>query len=222
MPIRLPLFPLSMVLFPGLVLPLHVFEERYRVMVRELLALPEPERTFGVVAIRQGREVGSDGVSALHEVGCTALLRSSEEHDDGRFDIVTTGSTRFHLRGLQHDRPYLVGDVELVEDSVGFTEEARLLDAAVRAAYLDYLAALREAGAEVDEPGLPDDALVLSYLVAATVQVDLDDRQQLLAEPDGASRLRRELSLLRRESRLVRALGALPAPELARTPTSPN
>jgi Lon protease-like protein len=217
---RLPLFPLGMVLFPGLVLPLHVFEERYRVLVRELLALPEDERVFGVVAIRLGREVGDDGVTALHEVGCTARLRQVEAHEDGRFDIVTVGASRFALEALAESAaPYLVGQVELLDDP----QEGALLDAAVRTAYVDYLTALSEAGAgALEAPDLPNDPLVLSHLVAATVVLDLDDRQALLAEPDGVRRLTTELSLLRREARLLRALGTAPAPELARTAAHPN
>jgi hypothetical protein len=223
MPRRLPLFPLGLVLFPGLVLPLHVFEERYRVLVRELLELPEDERFFGVVAIRQGREVGADGITALHTVGCTARLRQSDEYGDGRFDIVTTGVQRFRLDGLEHDRPYLVGEVELLADELDASREAEVLDAAVRVAYLDYLGALDEAGADgIVVPDLPDDSLVLGFLVAATVLVDLEDRQSLLAEPDGVARLRSELALLRRETQLLRTLLAAPAPELSRTPVSPN
>lgn len=223
MPQWLPLFPLGLVLFPGVVLPLHVFEERYRALVRELLERPEGEREFGVVAIRQGREVGVDGVSALHAVGCTARLRRVEPYDDGRFDIVTTGTTRFRLVNLAHGRPYLVGQVEWLTDEVGLPDEATLIGAAVRAAFVDYLLALGEAGADgVAVPDLPADDLVLSYLVAANVLVDLDDRQGLLAQPDAVSRLRSEHALLRREIRLLRAFAAAPAPELARTPACPN
>jgi Lon protease-like protein len=223
MPRRLPLFPLGLVLFPGLVLPLHVFEERYRVLVRELLELPEDERVFGVVAIRQGREVGADGITALHEIGCTAALRQSAAHGDGRFDIVTTGVQRFRLDRVEYDRPYLVGEVELLPDELGGGGEAVVLDRAVRTAYLDYLAALEEAGADgVVVPDLPDDSLALGFLVAATMLVDLEDRQALLAQPDGVTRLRSELALLRREARLLRRLFAAPAPELTRTQVSPN
>jgi Lon protease-like protein len=222
-PQRLPLFPLGLVLFPGVVLPLHVFEERYRVLIRELLERPEHEREFGVVAIRQGREVGADGVQALHEVGCTARLRRVEPYDDGRFDIVTTGATRFRLTGLATHRPYLVGTVEPLPDEPGNGDEARLLGTAVRTAFLDYLIALADAGADgVEAPELPADDLVLSHLVAATVLVDLGDRQALLEQPDGVARLRSELALLRREVQLLRAFAAAPAPELARTATSPN
>ena len=212
-----------MVLFPGLVLPLHVFEERYRVMVRELLALPEDERRFGVIAIRSGREVGADGVSALHEVGCVAQLRRVEPYEDGRFDIVSTGTVRFRLDGLDDSTPYLTGEVELLSEEMGPAPEAPLLDRAVRAAFADYLVALSEAsGEEYDEPELPDNPLVLGYLVAAMTALDLAERQQLLEVPDGTTRLRAELSLLRREVGLLHHLSAAPAPELARGPVSPN
>ena len=223
MPDRLPLFPLGMVLFPGLVLPLHVFEERYRTMVADLLALPQDEQRFGVVAIREGREVGADGIPALHEVGCTAQLRRAERHEDGRYDIVTTGADRFRLAGVSSDRPYLVGEVEWLEDGPGDADEAALLAGGVRAAFADYLRALATAGGdELELPELPSDPVVLSHLVAATVSVDLADRQALLAEPDGRSRLSAELRLLRRETVLLEVLGALPSSELTRGPVSPN
>lgn len=220
---RLPLFPLGTVLFPGLVLPLHVFEERYRTLVRDLLALEEDERRFGVVAIRQGREVGADGVDALYDVGCVAHVRRAEPYDDGRYDLVSTGTARFVLRDLDDSGPYLVGEVDLLPDELGPAPEAPLLDRAVRAAFATYLGALSAAsGEEVPLPDLPDSPLVLGYLVAATTALDLDERQRLLAEPDGASRLRAELRLLRREATLLTHLSAAPAPELARGPVSPN
>jgi len=223
-PDRLPLFPLGLVLLPGLLLPLHVFEERYRVLVRDLLALPEDQRRFGVVAIRSGREVGADGVEALHEIGCVAHLRRVTPYDDGRFDVVTTGTDRFRLTSMHPGAPYLTGTVEWLPDELGSEHEAALLDRAVRAAFRDYLAALAQARAEEppDVPDLPDSSLVLSYLVAASVVVDLEDRQRLLAEPDAVARLRAERALLRRETTLLRTLTAAPAPELARVPISPN
>ena len=220
---RLPLFPLGMVLFPGLVLPLNVFEERYRLLVRELLLLPEDERRFGVLCIREGREVGSDGITALYEVGCAARLRTVSEQDDGRFELVTVGAERFRLDALHTDRPYLTGEVTWLPDEAGDDDEAALLDRAVRAGFADYLAAVSEAGGgEVTAPDLPDLPLVLSHLVGATVLLDLAERQALLAEPDGVSRLRAELRLLRREAVLLRTLRCAPAPEMARGPVSPN
>src|ERR1700687_4591009 len=95
----LPLFPLGAVLYPGMLLPLHIFAEPYRQLVRGLRDGAEPRR-FGVIAIRKGRETGVDGVHSLYEIGCIATLRRVDRHDDGRFDIVTVGTQRFRLRGL--------------------------------------------------------------------------------------------------------------------------
>ncbi|MGZ6793098.1 MAG: LON peptidase substrate-binding domain-containing protein [Mycobacteriales bacterium] len=220
----LPLFPLGTVLFPGLVLPLHVFEPRYRQLVRDLLALPEAERELGVVAIREGREVGADGLTALHAVGCTALLQQAEPLEDGRWDVVTVGARLFRLTALHDgDRPYFTGEVQWLPDTLGEgdPDAAQRLDAAVREAFTGYLQVLGAAtGQQVEVPALPDDPLVLSHLVGATALLDLADRQDLLDQPDGRSRLRRELTVLRRETGFLQALRAVPAPDLARTPVS--
>ena len=223
MPSRLPLFPLGLVLVPGQPLPLHVFEERYRLMVRDLLARPDGDREFGVIAIRSGREVGADGVLALHEVGCTARVEEVREHPDGRFDLVSTGGQPFRLAAVEHDRAYLTGVVELLGDDLGPADEAAVLAGAVGPAFSDYLRALAAAaGGRIEELELPSDPRALSHLVTLGMRVDLDDRQALLAEPDAGHRLRAELALLRRESQLMRLLSAVPVPELARQPLSPN
>ncbi len=222
----LPLFPLGTVLFPGLVLPLHVFEERYRDLVRDLLARPEPDQVLGVLAIRQGREVGADGITALYAVGCAAQLSQVEAYDDGRFDIVTVGTRRFRLDELHEpdgNQAYLQGTVTWLPDELGDPAQVTALDPLVRRAFGDYLEALTNAsGGRLETPDLPDEALVLSHVVAATMLLDLSDRQDLLEQPDGLHRLRRELRLLSRETGLLTTLAAAPAPELARTPYSPN
>ena len=219
----LPLFPLGTVLFPGLVLPLHVFEERYRQLVRDLLALPEQERRFGVVCIREGREVGADGVRALHEVGCTARVTEVRAHPDGRYDLVTVGAELFRLASVGTDRPYLTGTVTWLDDARGDEAELAVLAPAVHAAFAGYLDALGRAGAgQLEAPELPGDGQVLSHLVGATMALDLADRQDLLEQPDAVARLRRELTLLRREAVVLDELRAVPAPELARAHASPN
>src|SRR5580658_10745544 len=108
----LPLFPLGAVLYPGMLLPLHIFEERYRQLVRDLLERPEPRR-FGVIAIRKGRETGIDGVHSLNEKGCTATVRRVDELEDGRFDLITAGTQRFRLLALDQPLPYLQGETGL-------------------------------------------------------------------------------------------------------------
>src|ERR1700745_3464056 len=108
----LPLFPRGAVLYPGMLLPLHIFEERYRQLITDLLDGAEPRR-FGVIAIRKGRETGIDGGHSIYKVGCTATLPRVDRHDDGRFDIVTLGTQRFRLLRLDQTRPYLQGEVEI-------------------------------------------------------------------------------------------------------------
>jgi Lon protease-like protein len=219
---RIPLFPLGSVLFPGLLLPLHIFEQRYRTLVQELTELPESwRRRFGVVAIRAGREVGADDPSALYPVGCVADLRRVERFDDGRFDIVTTGGARFVVRDVGREKPYLTAEVDLLDEPVG--DEAQLLTARVGSAFTAYVEALAEAkGDQIELPTLPEDALLLSYLVAATMVLDVSDKQRLLAEPDAAGRLRTGLALLTRETAMLSELSAVPSAELLAAPATPN
>jgi Lon protease-like protein len=222
---RLPLFPLGSVLYPGLVLPLHIFEQRYRQLVADLLAEPEP-REFGVIAIRQGRETGVDGVSALFETGCTAVLRQVEAHEDGRFDLITVGARRFTLKALGEQAPYFTGEVDFLPDDPDDpdeTAEAALVVPAVRRSFRSYLDLLAErGGAQITVPDIPDEPLLLSYLVAAAVVVDVPVKQQLLEEPDAHSRLVAERRLLAHEMQMLRSLTATPAPDLRYAPYSQN
>jgi Lon protease-like protein len=219
----IPLFPLGTVLYPGLLLPLHIFEERYRHLVRDLVERPDSEgpRFFGVVAIRAGHEVGEGAVAALHEVGCTAELRGVEAYDDGRYDIVTSGSRRFRVLALDATLPYLQGEVEWLDEPAG--EGPEVITASVLRqfrAYRETLLATQEIDDEDDD--LPVDPAVLSYLVAATMILDIGDHQSLLAAPDTATRLLLELGLLRRESSILRTLPSLPGVDYPRQPYSPN
>ncbi|MFH8793130.1 LON peptidase substrate-binding domain-containing protein [Streptomyces sp. NPDC017941] len=243
--VRLPLFPLDSVLFPGLVLPLNIFEERYRAMMRELLKVPDEEqRQFAVVAIRDGREVapsapglpdqtaqpaqgpaagfGDDPLRAFHEVGCVADAATIREREDGGFEVLATGTTRVRLRSVDASGPFLTAELEPLEEKPG--EEAGALAEGVLRAFRSYqkrLAGARErslaSGTE-----LPDDPSVVSYLVAAAAVLDTPTKQRLLEATDTASRLRDELKLLRAETAIIRNLPSLPATELTRGTTSLN
>ncbi|PWI43446.1 LON peptidase substrate-binding domain-containing protein [Streptomyces sp. ICBB 8177] len=236
---RLPLFPLGSVLFPGLVLPLTIFEERYRALARDLLALPEDApRRFGVVAIRDGQEVaptgpgipdggaaagfGPDPGRAFYEVGCVADTASLREKEDGGYELMATGATRFRLLSVDATGPYLVGEVEFLEETAG--PGAGPLGAEVERAFRTYqkqLAGARERTLSAAQE-LPDDPAVLSYLVAAATVVEVPVRQRLLEAADAATRLREELRLLRLETAVIGKLPSLPATELTRQPTSHN
>jgi Lon protease-like protein len=220
----IPLFPLGTVLVPGLVLPLHIFEPRYRALVSDLLARPEDERAFGVVAIREGREVGVDGATALHEVGTLAVLREVTPYPDGRSDLVTNGDARFRvLRLVDEGTPYHCAEVEWLGEYDG-GPDTPLLAAEVVRRFDAYRDAVARAGAveAAQMLALPDDPRVLSYLVAAAMVLDLRDRQDLLASPTTCERLKAELRLLARETVLMRELPSLPAVDLGRVASGVN
>jgi Lon protease-like protein len=237
--VRLPIFPLGSVLFPGLVLPLNIFEPRYRALARDLLAIPEDEpRRFGVVAIRDGSEVapsgpgamgagptaglGADLNTALHQVGCVADTASISEREGGGYDVIATGTTRFRLLSLDATGPYLAGEAEELPEEPG--EGADALAGAVERAFRGYqkqLAGARERTLSAIQE-LPDRPSVLSYLVAAATVVEVPVKQRLLEAADTASRLREELKLLRQETAVIRKLPSLPAVDLTRQPTSRN
>jgi len=218
----LPLFPLGTVLYPGMLLPLHIFEDRYRRLVRDLLEGPEPRR-FGVIAIRKGRETGVDGIQSLYEIGCTATLRRVEEYQDGRFDLVTVGTQRFRLLALDQTLPYLQGEIEMLADEAVDAAAAAAAARAVQIAFRAYLDALTEGGgATVRIEDLPDEPVLLSFIVAAAMVIDLPERQGLLDEPDVLRRLGVERAVLSRETAMLRTTTSRPVPDLRYTPYNPN
>ena len=218
----LPLFPLTTVLFPGMRLPLHIFEQRYQKLVADLLEQPEP-RQFGVIAIRKGRETGADGVTALYDVGCVATVRQVDPREDGQFDLLTVGTQRFRLLRMDRSRPYFQGEVEPLDEETGDAAAAAYATQRVQAAFRGYLNALADRGGGVIRvTDLPDDPLLLSYVVGAAMIIDLPDRQSLLAAPDAVTRLRAERALLARETGMLRATTSRPAPDFKYETHSPN
>jgi len=220
----IPLFPLGTVLVPGLVLPLHIFEPRYRRLLADLAEQPAERRGFGVVAIREGWEVGADGVQALHDVGTLALLRSVAGYPDGRADITTNGDARFRvLQLVDAGTPYHCAEVEWLGEDDG-DGDAEALGHAVAERFDHYREAVAGAGAveAAQMAGLPPDPRTLSYLVAAAMVLDIRDRQVLLEAATTTDRLRTEMRLLARENVLMQELPSLPAVDLGRTPAGVN
>ncbi|HVV76099.1 MAG TPA: LON peptidase substrate-binding domain-containing protein [Mycobacteriales bacterium] len=205
----IPLFPLGTVLLPGAPLPLHIFEARYRRLVADLLEQPEEERHFGVVAIKSGREVGADGVRALHEVGCLAHVTATHPSTDGTYDLETIGTKRFRLLEIDEGAAYFRGAVEFLPEPPGDAEDLVPVVQERYTRYREALAALR--GATLEPPALPEDPRLLSYVVAATVLADVSDRQSFLEQYDAASRLAVESHWLHREATLLRLIHAVPA-----------
>jgi Lon protease-like protein len=226
-PDQLPVFPLNMVMFPGVTLGLHVFEERYRALVHHLLAIPDRSlRLFGIVAIREGYEVGQHGRQSLHRVGSVVQLTSVEAYDDGRFDIEVVGRHRMQLEGddaLDTSGDFLVGAVEPLAErtakGVDLGQEAgRTLDT-----FREYRHRLSEMrGGTVLDTRLPNDPEYLSYSLAATCVLTLQARQDLLEAETSLDRLVMIRHALVEEMRAMRAIPSLPATEVARTSWSPN
>jgi Lon protease-like protein len=196
---EIPLFPLSVVLFPHMPLPLHIFEDRYRQMMRDC---EEEGTSFGVVAIREGVE--AFGPATPHPVGTLAQLRKVEKLDDGRYNLLVVGASRFRVVGVTTRKPYLVGEVEYLQDADGGERVSAELARQVVTAFRGYADTLRQLGGQ--EPAsieLPDDPELLSYLVAATLQVEVSRKQELLEIDAARERLRGCLALLRREAVLL-------------------
>ena len=202
---------------PGLVLPLHIFEPRYRQLLADLEDVPDDDRGFGIIAIREGHEVGTDGVRALHDVGTFASLREVETLPDGRADVVTVGTQRFRVLELVDGKPYAQARVEWLDEEAG--DASAPLAQSVAARFREYRGLLTD---EPDDTELPDDPRVLSYLIGAAVVADLATRQAFLEATDDSTRLRAELGFLRQETSLIQHVPSLPAVDLAREPFGPN
>jgi uncharacterized protein len=196
----LPLFPLEqVVLFPGMSLPLRIFEERYKVMIA---ACQVTDQVFGVLLIRSGHEVGAP--AEPERVGCTARMLRIDRLPEGEMHILNIGEQRFRLSGAPRVSPdgYLVGDVTLLPDQPDAS--ASDLVAEVARAFESYRAAFAPEPPSLSglrPPALPTDPLRLSYQVAAGLNVHPRERQRLLELDSVSARLDAELALLKRENR---------------------
>jgi uncharacterized protein len=219
---RLPFFPLHAVVFPHLPLPLHIFEPRYRAMARDLMAEDSPfGGRFVVGMIVQGREAG-DPDARTTSTGTICEVRTAEQLADGRWVLLAVGLARASIRGVDRSGEYAVVEVDPMPDADGDLDP-NLLPAVQAAldAYMETVKRFVTATASVSHESqeissvaasldgvlkpiqLPPDASAASYAVGGVLQIELTRKQQLLELPDAAARLRAELDLLRRESRLL-------------------
>ena len=189
MSFRLPIFPLSVVLFPGTPLPLHIFEPRYKRMLSDCLL---GDRRFGLTPVNGDSELPGRGA-----IGCVAEVRVNQELPDGRSNIVVVGGPRFVLsRVLEEPTPYMVAMVQTFEDDVDL-EPPEEDGSELRDLYGRYFAGLRELhDAMPEEPVLPDDAAALSFHIAGGIECDLGVKQRLLAERSTTRRIKALLLLL--------------------------
>jgi Lon protease-like protein len=170
-PSLVPIFPLELVLFPGVPLPLHIFEPRYKEMIAECLERKQP---FGVV------RASSEGVA---DIGCTAeILQVTKKYDDGRMDILTRGVDRFEVIEVHEDRSFLQAEITLIQD-----EPSRPARAMVEQAVRLHAEIAKLAGTGVTGP--EEGASNLSFLLAGSLPLDLDFKQKLLVTLSEAERL---------------------------------
>jgi len=197
---ELPLFPLDTVLFPGQLLPLHVFEERYRLMIRHCLA---EDTSFGVVLIQHGHATGE--ASEPHQVGTIARIIESSHLSDGAMNIITVGTERFRIRRLLHDQPYLRGEVESfpLADPTDPADMAALIQR-VREQVTHYIQLIaKAAGLQIQIDEMPQAPRQVGYLAAVALQIDNAEKQKLLGSQSIRSILAAETVLLNRENALL-------------------
>lgn len=197
---KIPLFPLNTVLFPGMPLTLHIFEERYKEMINECR---EQRKPFGVVLIRKGVEALGP-VAQPYPIGCTAEIVQVQEVGDGRLNILAIGQERFRILSLEQDQPYLTGLVETfpLDESAPETHQAGWQ---LRPWVIEYLSLLSEVGEMEFDPGqLPEEPESLAFLAATLLQVPNRQKQSLLATAGAKTLLTEMRGLYRRELPLLR------------------
>lgn len=196
----LPLFPLNLVFFPGQVLPLHIFEPRYREMINHCLDTRNP---FGIIMLPEGVSL-EDGDLPPHTIGTAARIVGVERLDDGRMNITTIGTKRFQVDKLLRRHSYLSAEVRHFPVINGNTKRAIDLAQKVRPrvmAYVDAVAAASRSTLPLNK--LPDDPTSLAFLVAMALQIENDDKQKLLSLPGVPDILAQENYMLWREISLL-------------------
>ncbi|MBZ5733365.1 LON peptidase substrate-binding domain-containing protein [Nocardioides sp. TRM66260-LWL] len=218
---RLPMFPLNSVLFPGMTIPLHVFEERYRALVRHLLSLDDPiDRVFGSVGIREGYEVGDHGGQSVYRTGVRVRMTEVEEHPDGTYSIVGVGLDRISIEHVDPTGDFPVADAQELPEA---TEQVspEVLEQA-RATFTAYRVAMADLAGDPFAGTLPQDPELLSWALSACAPLPMSERQSLLEAEDAGDRLSLVTRLLRAELRAINVIPSLPATQVARTRWSPN
>jgi Lon protease-like protein len=199
--IELPLFPLNTVLFPGTVMPLHIFEPRYRQMIADCQREHKP---FGIVLMRPESE-------PLHEipytVGTIAEIRNLDRLEDGRYTLMAVGNQRFRILRQHHEKPYLSGVVEVIEDIPEPVEDLQLAMKRARTLFNSYLDVLLESADEDDvHTTLPDEPEELSHFIAYFLELQNEKRQHFLELTSTLQRLHEEIAILRREVPFMRQM----------------
>ena len=194
----LPLLSLNLVLFPGMDLPLHIFEERYRNMIGECL---EQDSTFGVVLIKEGTEVGAP--ADPERIGTSTRILRSELLDQGRMNIMTKGQQRFEIEEIVQRAPHLIGRVRFLVELEG--EGCADLIPQINDEYVALVQNLTAlTGGYTSRVDIPQDPNELSYAIAANLELEPHLRQSLLVTETAATRLFDLIPLLKQGNKELR------------------
>lgn len=196
------MFPLNAVLFPGAVLNLHIFEPRYRQLVAECL---DQKEAFGVVLIREGDEAGDPDVQP-HSIGTTAEIADVTPLPSGRYYLSSTGGRRFRINEIVSRDPFLLCDVEYLDEEPSDPDALDRLTAEIATEFGEYLKLIVEFSGNANEITLPDDPVNASYTIGEALQVADALKQQLLELGSAEDRLDAELGFLRRLLPQLRSL----------------
>ncbi len=200
--IELPLFPLNVVLFPGTVLPLHIFEPRYRQMIVDC---QREDKSFGIVLVKPESEFLQE---IPYEVGTMIEMRELHELPDGRYVLMALGIKRFRIINHHREKPYLAGIVELFDDVTEPPEQLASFARQVRYLFEDYLDLVLKASGEEKtiEVPLPDEPEELSHFIAYFLDLQEELKQHLLELTSTQQRLQEEITILRREVPFMRQI----------------
>ena len=192
--VEIPLFPLNLVLFPGMPLPLHIFEERYKAMIGDCMRYNAP---FGVSLIRAGQEVGAP--ADPQPIGTTTRVLRSQMLEQGRLNIMTKGERRFEIVEVTQQEPHVAAQVRLLDEPVGegFTGVSPELSEEFTRLMRNLISL---SGGYTSQVEIPEDPVELSYMIAANLDAPIPVRQELLEAPTAADRLTRLVPLLRRRN----------------------
>lgn len=186
----IPIFPLPVVQFPGAVTPLHIFEPRYRKMLKDVM---ERDRTFGILYRNDQIVTDSERLPA-GSIGCTIEVAVMQELPDGRSNILCVGGQRYSIINYVEGELYLQAEVEFLDDDITFDDQTVTVER-TKELFQRLSAAIRKLKGEAERdaeqsPELPDDPQSLSFIVAAYLDIEASEKQELLEMTSTAERLR--------------------------------
>ena len=211
---KIPLFPLNTVLFPGMPVNLHIFEERYQIMINRCI---DERLPFGIVLIQQGAEALGP-LAEPHLVGCTARILHVERLDQGRMNIACLGHERFQIVSIDESSyPYLVGDVQIQPIPEWSSEESDRLGENIRHQLKRFVEILgRVRGEDFQRQELPQNNVLLAYMAATLLQIPAHEKQELLESESMEQFYQDLLVILSREILLLETIASKSGPMLTR------